>query len=313
MQLGNPERSTPAAVAPIEERRTLAIGIILVSQLFFVMIDPSAKWMQGAGIPLGEVVWVRYAMHLALAVAAFAPSQGLALFRTRALGLELARGGALYSSTITNFVAVKFLPVTMTSSILNTQPLIVCLLSIPLLGEIVGWRRWSAIVVGFIGVLIVIRPGTADFSPAIFLSLAGATLGAFYNILMRKLAGVDSAATQQIYACALALVCTTPFAFQGWVWPHDAATWFAFLVIGVAGLLGHQLATVAARFAPASVLAPFGYLQIIYASLVSWLVFSQPPTFWIFVGAGIIIASGLYIALRERQLGKSAAPVLVED
>jgi len=300
------------AIAPREERSTFGIGIILVSQLAFVMIDPSAKWMQAAGIPLGEIIWVRYAVHLLMAVLVFAPTQGLGLFRSRAPWLEIARGGALYASTITNFLAVKFLPVTMTSSILNTTPLIICMLSIPLLGEHVGWRRWSAIVVGFIGVLIIIRPGTSDFSPAVFLSLGGAVLGAFYNILMRKLAGVDSAATQQVYACLLALVCTSPFAFQGWVWPHDQATWFAFCAIGVAGMAGHQLATVAARFAPASVLAPFSYLQIIYASLVSWLVFSQPPTFWIFVGAGIIILSGLYMALRETQLGKPQQ-VLVED
>ena len=300
-------------IAPVEERPGFGIGVILFSQLFFLMIDPSAKWMQAAGIPLGEIIFVRYAVHLLMAIAVFVPQQGAALFRTHAVWLELARGGALYSSTITNFLAVKFLPVTMTSSILNTQPLLVCMLSIPLLGEHVGWRRWSAIVVGFVGVLIIIRPGTADFTPAVFLSLGGALLGACYNILTRKLAGVDTASTQQVYACALALACTTPFAFQGWVWPHDTATWFAFAAIGVAGMLGHQLATVAARFAPASVLAPFSYLQIIYASLVSWLVFGQPPTFWIFVGAGIIIASGLYMALRERRLGRAQTQVIIED
>lgn len=299
-------------IAPIEERRSYGIGIILLSQLFFVMIDPSAKWLQAQGIPLAEVLWVRYLVHFVLAVALFMPSQGWRMFTTGAPGLELARGGALFVSSITNFTAVKFLPVTMTSSILNTQPLLVCMLSIPLLGEQVGWRRWTAIMVGFVGVLVIIRPGTADFSPAVFLSLAGALLGAFYNILMRKLAGVDSAATQQIYACLVALVCTTPFAFQGWVWPQNEATWLVFALIGIGGLLGHQLATVAARFAPASVLAPFSYLQIIYASLVSWLVFGQPPTFWIYVGAAIIIGSGLYLVLRERQLGKPAQ-VLVED
>lgn len=299
-------------IAPVEERRTYGIGIILLSQFFFVMIDPSAKWLEGAGLPLGEILWVRYLVHFVLAVAIFVPSQGWRMFTTRAPWLEFSRGGALYASSITNFLAVKFLPVTMTSSILNTTPLLVCILSIPLLGEQVGWRRWTAILVGFTGVLIIIRPGTAEFSPAVFLSLAGALLGAFYNILMRKLAGVDSAATQQVYACLLALACTTPFAFQGWVWPHDAVTWFVFGLIGVGGLLGHQLVAVAARFAPASVLAPFSYLQIIYASIVSWLVFGQPPTFWIFVGAGIIIASGLYLVLRERQLGKPVQ-VVVED
>ncbi len=300
------------AIAPIEERRTFGIGIILVSQLFIVLIDPSAKWLQAAGLPLAEVIWVRYLVHLLFAVGLFAPTRGRALFVTRALWLELARGGALFASTITNFMAVRFLPVSTTSSILNATPLLVCILSIPLLGEQVGWRRWSAIIVGFIGVLIVIQPGGAAFSPAVFLSLGGAVLGAFFNILMRRLAGVDTAATQQVYGCTLALACTTPFAFNGWVWPHDTVTWLVFCLIGAWGFFGHQFAAVAARFAPASVLAPFNYLQIVYASFVSWLVFSQPPSSWNFAGAAVIILSGLYLVLRERQLGKPAQ-VLVED
>ena len=99
------------------------------------------------------------------------PRQGAGLFRTGALWLELARGGALGASTLTNFLAVRYLPVTTTSSILNTTPLLVCVLSIPLLGEHVGWRRWAAIIVGFVGVLVIMRPGTSDFNPAVFTAI----------------------------------------------------------------------------------------------------------------------------------------------
>ena len=208
---------------------------------------------------------------------------------------------------------MRYLPVTTTSSILNTTPLLVCVLSIPLLGEHVGWRRWAAIIVGFVGVLVIMRPGTSDFNPAVFLSLGGALLGAFYSILIRKLANIDSASTQQVYGAVLAVVCVAPFAFNGWVWPHDIATWTVLGLIGVAGMVGHQMVTVAGRFAPASVLAPFSYLQIIYASFISWLVFAQPPTVWIFVGATIIIASGIYMAMRERQLRKTVTLAIVED
>jgi drug/metabolite transporter (DMT)-like permease len=299
--------------APREERRMFGIGIILASQVVFVMIDPSAKWLAANGLPTTEIIFVRYAVHLALVVGYFLPRQRLALVRTRNLWLELARGAALFTSTVVNFLAVQFLPVTMTGSIQFTQPLIICILSIPLLGELVGWRRWSAIGVGFIGVLIIIRPGTGDFNPAVFLSLTGATAGAFYSILMRRLAGVDSAATQQFYAALLAVCCVTPFAFGHWVWPQNPATWFAFAAIGIAGMLGHQLATVAARFAPASVLAPFSYLQIVYLTAISWLIFNQPPTVWIFAGAAIVIGSGLYMGLRERKLSRPTTPVAVED
>lgn len=291
----------------------LGIGIILLSQVVFAGIDPSAKWLAGAHLPFTEIVFVRYAVHLALVVGVFMPRRGLHLVRTRSLRLELARGGALFTCTLFNFLAVQFLPVTMTGSIQFTQPLIVCMLSIPILGEVVGWRRWSAIVAGFIGVLVIVRPGTGDFNPAVFLSLAGSTAGAFYNIMMRKLAGIDSAATQQFYAGALAICCIAPFAFGHWVWPNDAGTWFAFCTIGVAGMLGHQLATVAARFAPASVLAPFSYLQIVYLTAISWFIFDQPPTAWIFLGTAIVIASGLYMGLRERRLSKPVTSAIVED
>jgi drug/metabolite transporter (DMT)-like permease len=297
-------------IAPREERVMFGIGIILLSQVAFVLIDPSAKWLAAAAIPTTEIIFVRYAVHLALVVGFFLPQRGRALVRTRNLRLELARGVALLTSTIFAFLAVRSLPVTMTGAIAFTLPLIVCMLSIPMLGEQVGWRRWSAIVVGFAGVLVVIQPGTSAFNPAVFLSLASATAGAVYNILTRKLAGVDSASTQQFYAAALALCCITPFAFGDWVWPTDAPTWFAFAVIGIAGMLGHQLATVAARFAPASVLAPFSYLQIVYLAIISWLIFNQPPTLWIYLGAAIVIASGLYMGLRERKLSKPITPVV---
>lgn len=280
------------------------IGIILLSQVAFVVIDPAAKWLAAAQMPISEIIFVRYAVHLGLVLGVFLPQRGAALFQTRNLPLELTRGAVLFVSTVFAFLAVRYLPVTMTGAIGFTMPLIVCLLSIPMLGEQVGWRRWSAIVVGFIGVLVIIQPGTGDFQPAVFLSLACAACGALYNILTRRLAGVDTAATQQVFAAGFALLCITPFAFNGWVWPADGPTWFAFGAIGVAGMLGHQLATVAARFAPASALAPFSYLQIVYLAIISWLVFNQPPTLAIYIGGGIVIASGLYMALRERKLAR---------
>ena len=146
------------------------------------------------------------------------------LFVSRATKLELARAVAIFASTICNFLAVRFLPVTVTGSIQFTTPLIVCMLSIPLLGEQVGWRRWSAIAVGFIGVLVVIRPGASDFNPAVLISLAGSTAGGFYTILVRRLAGTDSAATQQFYSSILAVCCMLPFSFGVLILPDDDFT-----------------------------------------------------------------------------------------
>src|SRR5690606_30106304 len=184
-------------------------------------------------------------------------------------------------------------------------PLTAVRLSCLLLVEAVGWRGGLAIVVGFVGVLIIIRPGTAAFHPAIFLSFGAVICSALYMLSTRALAGVDSSTAQQFYAAGISTLFLLPFALGGWVWPSGPETWIPFILIGVAALVGHQLITVAHRFAPASVLAPFNYSLIVYLTASSWFVFNQPPDVWIFIGAPIVIGSGLYIWLRERQLSKS--------
>jgi drug/metabolite transporter (DMT)-like permease len=300
-------------IPPVEERGSLGISLILLAFLLFTAIDTSAKWLAIAGIPTTEIIFVRYAVHFALIVGFFLPVRRGALMRTKNIKLEVLRGLALLGSTICNFLALQHLPLTMTASISFTMPLILCALSVPLLGESVGWRRWSAIGVGFIGILIIVRPGTTGFHPAAILSLLGAISSAFYFLLTRRLAGVDSAATQQFYTALIAVICVIPFALGKWVWPSDAASWVAFAVMGLAGMLGHQLSTIAHRFAPASTLAPFIYIQIVYMSASSWIFFQQPPDIWIFVGAPIIIGSGLYIWLRERHLSLPVTPVAETD
>jgi drug/metabolite transporter (DMT)-like permease len=302
------------SIAPIEERRLLGIGFVLVGYLCFTIIDSCAKWLSGHGMPTTEVVFVRYAGQLILVSALFFPSRGAELIRTRSPRLELLRGLCLLASTVFNFFAITFLPLTVTASIAFTMPLMLCALSIPLLGETVGWRRWLAILIGFAGVLIIVQPGSAAFHPAVILSLIGALFTALYMLLTRKLAGVDATTTQQFYAALVATFCIAPFAFGGWAWPLDPAGWFAFVMIGAAALIGHQFLTTAHRFAPASVLAPFGYFQIIFMTTSSWVIFNQPPDIWVFVGAPIVIASGLYIWLRERRLQKEVVTeVAVQD
>jgi drug/metabolite transporter (DMT)-like permease len=168
-------------------------------------------------------------------------------------------------------------------------------------------------VVGLIGVLVDIRPGTSAFHPAAILSLLAATCGAGYSLLTRRLAGIDSTWTQNFYAAAVATACMLPFALQSWVWPVDWRSWLAFGLIGLFGFVGHLLLTEAHRLAPASTLAPFSYTQILWMTASSWLLFGQPPDTAIYVGAPIVVLSGLYIWLRERALHKSATPVVMGD
>jgi drug/metabolite transporter (DMT)-like permease len=304
-----------AAIKPIEDRRLLGIAMMLGAYFCYTVIDSCAKLMAQAGLPIMEVVFVRYAGQFILVLALFLPTRGVrTLTGTRNLKVEVLRGLCLLGSTITNFLALTFLPLTVTSAISFTMPLILCALSIPMLGETVGWRRWAAIGVGFAGVLIIVQPGADAFHPAVVLSLITALFSALYNLLTRKLAGVDSTTTQQFWASAVATLCIAPFSLGGWVWPETPFVWSLFVGIGAAALVGHLLVTTAHRFAAASVLAPFGYLHIIFMTAASWLIFNQPPDIWIYVGAPIVIASGLYIWLRERQLAKATVTeVLVED
>jgi len=300
-------------IKPMEDRRGLGIGILLFAQLFFTVLDTSAKYLAVAGLPTSEIVFVRYGVHVLLTLGLFLPVNGLNLFKTRSWTLELARGLSLLGVTLGNFLAQRYLPLTVTGALMFTMPLLVTILSVFMLGEKVGPRRWIAIIVGFVGVLIIVRPGTAAFHPAALLALAGAVSAALYTIFTRKLAGVDAPATQQVYSGLIALCCVTPFAFNGWVWPSDGPTWLAFALAGIAGMLAHQLNTIALRYASPSLLAPFSYSELLLLALASWLIFQEPPDIWFYLGAPIIIASGIYIWLRERALHRETLPKTVED
>ncbi len=299
-------------VAPIESRANFGIAMVLLSQLVLLVLDISAKWLSVEGIPTGEIVFVRYGMHMVLLLLLFLPVTGTRLFISNNWKLEVLRGTCLLGTTGLNFLSMRYLPLTVTSAIMFTSPLIVCALSGPLLGDHVGWRRWVAIGVGFIGILIIVRPGSEAFQPAALLSLGCALFLALFSILTRKLAGVDTAMTQQFYAGATPIILLLPIAFTDWVWPSQPISWVAFFIMGAAGLGGHYLNSVAHRFATPAMLAPFSYLSLLYLSMASWLIFNQPPDQWFALGAAIIIASGLYIWLRERQLAKLVSVVDVE-
>lgn len=297
------------AVSPIESRANLGILLVLASQLVLLILDISAKWLSIEGLPTSEIVFVRYGMHMVLLLLLFLPVTGTRLFATNNWKLEILRGACLLATTGFNFLAMRYLPLTVTSAIMFTSPLIVCALSGPLLGESVGWRRWLAIGVGFTGILIIVRPGSEAFQPAALLSLGCAIFLALFSILTRKLAGVDTAQTQQFYAGATPVILLLPIAFTDWAWPSQPISWVAFFIMGAAGLGGHFLNSVAHRFATPATLAPFSYLSLLYLSLASWLIFNQPPDQWFILGGAIIILSGLYIWLRERMLAKVATAV----
>ncbi|MEN8889354.1 MAG: DMT family transporter [Celeribacter marinus] len=289
-----------AVARPREERLTAGVLIMIAAVTCFTGIDTSAKWLSTYGLPVMQIVFVRYAMHFALSVAVFVPREGISAFKSNVPKKQLVRSGALMVGTFMNFWALSYLPLSLTVSIAFATPMVVTLLAIPFLGEKVGLRRVLAVGVGFIGVLIVVQPWGADFHWAVVLSLCALLSASFYYIMTRMIAGEEANSTMQLWSSGLATLLMLPLAVQHWIWPHDMSGWIVMGLIGTFGMMGHVFVTTANRFADASVLSPMIYTQLISATIVGYLVFGSLPTVWTLVGAFIIIGSGLYIWNRER-------------
>ncbi len=290
---------TLAAAHPREDRLHRAVVMSLAAFFCFTLIDTFAKLLV-ASLPALQVVFIRYAGHFAFSLAVFLPTEGTNLFRSHTPLLQVGRAALLLSGTTFNFIALETLPLTITTAIFFAAPVLVCLLSIPMLGEKVGIRRLLAVLTGFVGVLIIVQPGGTAFHPAMFYSLAALLSASLYFILTRLVAGRDNNPTGQIYTSGLPTLCLLPFVLSGWVWP-TGWEWGPTLLIGIFGGLGHSLLTVAHRYGEASVLAPIVYVQILYATAISWLVFAHVPGEETILGTAVIVASGLYIWLRERK------------
>jgi len=220
------------------------------------------------------------------------------------------RSVLLLGSTLFNFAALRYLQLDEAISLVFSTPFFVAALSGPILGEWVRWRRWTAIAVGFVGVLVVVRPGPGTFQPAALLSLSAAICYALYSIITRILARTDSNATTLFYSNivgALALLPVVPFV---WTTPSDPLVIALMVVSGVIGSCGHYLLIAAHRLAPAAVLSPFIYTEIVLVILTGFLVFGDVPNRWTLTGAAIVVASGLYILHREHQAARSHKSVI---
>jgi drug/metabolite transporter (DMT)-like permease len=280
--------------------RLVGIGLISLAYVCFTLIDGSAKWLVQS-VPVLVVVWLRFVTHTLLASALLFPIRGAALVRTRHLRWHFARGLMFVAMTGINFWALQYLELTVTASIFFTVPILIAMMSAPLLGERLDARRWVAILMGFAGVLVIVRPGSASFHPAMLLSLGNAFVYAAFNLMTRKLAAYDSPETIQFLPAAAASVLLAPFALAVWESPQGWLEWMLLGLMGVCGGVGHHLLAMAHRYAPASTLAPFLYQQILYMALFGYLVFGSVPDAALWVGAAIVVASGLYLFARERR------------
>ena len=287
------------------------ILLMVMAVLIFAILDGVAKYVMQT-LPPPVAIFFRYVIALLLSMALIERTRRPALILSRHIGLQFLRGLTLLAATALNFMAMTYLQLAQTAAISFTIPLWVCALSVPLLGEKVGWRRWLAVMVGFIGVLIIMRPGTMSFHWAMFLSLGSAFSGSIYNIATRKVGGRDRAETSLFYVGLFgSLGAAMPLPWH-WQTP-EGSQWLLLLVMGLAGGFGHLLLIQAHRLAPASALAPFVYTQIIWMILLGFVIFGDVPGMWTLIGAGIVIVSGLIVYARERSLGKQAdVPVPVD-
>ena len=288
-------------VQPREDRLAAGLGIMTLAVALFICVDTSAKWLILAGLAPVQAVFARYAGHLFFALLAFLPREGRAALSTAHPRLQILRALSLLGSTTLNFLALSHLPITVTTTIAFSIPLIVTVMAVPILGERVGIRRILAVLAGFGGVLVVTQPWGAEWHPAMFYSLGAVISAALYFILTRMLAGKEDNSTLQIWSSAVPSLILLPFSIANGIYPETLLAWVVFAAIGFFGFVSHYLATTAHRLADASLLSPLMYTQILFAAIAGVLVFDTWPTIYTLGGGGIIIASGLYIWAIERQ------------
>lgn len=281
------------------------IGLILLANVAFSFIDTGTKWLALFGLAALQLAFMRYLGHFVISTVLMLRS-GLKSerFMCPQLGLVCLRGGLLMLSTCLNFIAIRYLPLPLTATILFSAPILICALSWPLLREPVGPVRWSAIAVGFVGILIAIRPFQESFHWAACFSLGAATSFALYSILTRKLAGQVPADTLQFYAGFLGTIVLLPFAILQWQSPQTPFQWTVLIGLGLFGWLGHQMLVHSMRFAPANLVMPFGYSFIVFLTIWSYFVFDELPDGWTLLGAAIVVSAGLFIWQREAKLKK---------
>lgn len=276
-----------------------AILAILFSVMCFSVLNAISKTLS-QHYPVGEIIWARYFFAFILMLVLFLPRSGMNLFRLRNVGSQVVRGLLLFFSSLFYFHGLVYMPLATAAAISLTSPLVVTALSARFLKEPVGPRRWAAVCVGFIGALIVVRPGQAQFDWHALLIVASTLCSALYQLYSRRYGPTERPDASATMATIVGTVAAAPLLPFEWVTPAGGWHWLLFAGMGVMAGVGHYFLTIAYSQAPAAVVAPFNYVQLVGAALLGYVVFGDIPDLWSWVGAGVIVCSGLYIGHRER-------------
>lgn len=296
------------------QRPLIGIVLLVLSTWALSSLDASGKWIMAAGLPLLVMCWVRYLVHLVLVGLVIIPMRGLKVLKAKQPRDQILRGMIMLFATLSFFSALRYLPQAEATAINFLSPLLVLAVAPWVLKEPARISRWIAAIVGFMGVLLIIRPGSGLHPLGVMFGLITAVLFATQFIVTRRLAN-DDAMTTLVWSGAVGTCLTTllmPFILPE-VWPlfqtFDMQHWLALIATGVFGALGHLLQIQAYQRASASMLAPFLYLQIISAAGLGWLLWGQFPDAISWVGIAIVCGSGVVIALlewRSQQKAKRA-------
>ncbi len=291
--------------------RTLAgIGIVLLATLVFATTDTAAKYVTAAGVPLLMALWARYTFQAIATSLVVVPMGGWSVVHTRQPVLHALRGLMLVTSSLFVFLSLKFMSVGEFTAIMLIAPLVLTLIAGTVLKEHVSSLRWSLVAGGFVGTLVIIRPGGEAFTPALLLPLAQVATNCAFQFLTIRLARTENPLTINFYTGWVGALAATPLLLLSWE-PHlPAWLWGVLVAMGVSGGLGHFLLILAYRRAPASTLTPYLYAQIGFAMGCGWLVFGHIPDGWSILGMVLIAlcgAAGAWLTVVEHRKAPSRA------
>ncbi len=288
------------------QRRLAGLGMMIAAVSVFAYTDAVAKLLTRDYSPL-LIVWARYFFQMIVMIILLAPRRGMELIRSKRPRFQFWRGLVLTGSSLTFFSTLPFLPLAEVSAITFLAPLFVAVLAGPVLHERVPAASWVAIVGGLVGMLFIIRPGTDAFSWWTVLPICTALLMAAYQLMTRRIAGIDPPTTTLFYPAVVGtvvLLLVLPFV---WQWPHNFWHTLGFIMLGVFGGIGHFLLIRGYERAPASLLAPFVYAQLVGTLTLGWFVFGDFPDAWGLFGITIIVGSGLLLIARQARGASTAS------
>ena len=281
--------------------RQKSILLILTSAFFFTMMDVVAKYLI-QNYPSNQVLWARYTSQSVASILLFSPILRKVLI-TNNLKLQLIRSTFLFLATFFFFTSLKYMPLAEVNAIFQASPIIVTLLSAIILKEFVDIRRWTGVIFGMVGALIIIRPGSDLFSIYFTFPLLAALCYASYIISTRHLNREEHVATNFIYSSLVGTIIASILAIQDWT-PIKNSDLFLFCIIGLIGGVGHVGLIFAFKISQASFLAPFTYTTLLFAGLWGFLIFNEIPTYFTFFGAAIIVSSGIFVWIKDQNRNK---------